>query len=379
MNVLFLTSSYPVPELPVLGIFVREHARAVARYADVAIAHIDRNENVRSIHVEGGSDPDFPSVRVRYPASPAPVSYAANLASTGLAYRRLRKEGFEPDVIHAHFFLAGAPAVLLGQIVGKPVVVTEQWSVFLPDDPMTLSRPMQKVARFTYEHADVVMPVSAALRNGIRASGTHADFRVVPNVVDTERFHPDGSRQNANDPKRLIGVGNLYDAKGWDDLLDALPLLRDRHALHLDIYGDGVLRTELEARASRNGIPDLVSFHGWCPKSEVAERLRDSDLFVIMSRYDSNPCALIEALASGVPAVGTSVGGIPEMLTPESGVLAEPRNVDSIAAAIDTALRRSGDWDRETIANDAKARYGLEVVGRAFASIYEEVIARRRR
>ena len=376
MKVLFLTSSYPVPEFPQLGIFVREHARAASRHAEVAIAHLDRTDTVRSIHVEGGADDEFRSVRVRYPATPAPVSYASNVAAALLAYRRLGREGFEPDIIHAHFFLAGAPAVVLGRLRRKPVVVTEQWSVFLADDPMTLSRPMQRVARFTFEHAAAVMPVSEALRDGIRAIGTRAEFHVVPNVVDTSRFHPGGAVSSSG---RLIGVGNLYEAKGWEDLLDALALVRDRgRQLHLDVYGDGLLRAELEARVSGLEIGELVTLHGWRPKDEVAERLRQSDVFVITSRYDSNPCAVIEALASGVPVVGTAVGGIPEMVTEQSGILARAGSAESIADALEAALDRDS-WDREDIARTAKERYGLERVGDDFAAIYRDALARKRR
>lgn len=370
MKVLFLTSSYPVPEHAWLGIFVREHARAASRSAEIAVAHIDRSEGVRGIHVEQGTDDEFPSVRVRYPASPAPLSYVSNIAAAAAAYRRLR---FEPDVIHAHFFLAGAPAVVLGRLLRKPVVVTEQWSVFLDDDPMTLSPAMRRVARFAFDRADMVLPVSAALRDGIRAIGTRADLRVVPNVVDTGRFHPDGGPAAG----RLIGVGGLYDAKGWEDLFDALALVRSRaHDIHLDLFGDGVLRAALEARAARLGIADLVTFHGWRPKDEVAAELRRSELFLITSRYDSNPCAVIEALASGVPVVGTSVGGIPEMVGDGLGVLAAPASPESIAQAIETALARS--WDRQAIARSAAERYGLETVGEALGSVYAEALARRR-
>jgi glycosyltransferase involved in cell wall biosynthesis len=372
---MFLTSSYPVPEFPQLGIFVREHARAASNHAELAVAHIDRTDAVRSVRVEQGTDEEFRSVRVRYPASPAPLSYAANIAAALLAYRHLRRAGFEPDVIHAHFFLAGAPAILLGRMLRKPVVVTEQWSAFLPEDPMALSPTMQRVARFVFEHADTVMPVSEALRDGIRRLGTDATFHVVPNAVDTKRFHADGA---ASRPGRLIGVGNLYEAKGWDDLLDALAILRERgRALHLDIYGDGVLRSELEQQVARLAIGDLVSFHGWRPKDEVADNLRRSDVFVITSRYDSNPCAVIEALASGLPVVGTAVGGIPEMIRDGQGILAESGSPESIAATIDAAL--DAEWDRVRIAQIAEARYGFDHVGEEFAAIYERATARKQR
>jgi glycosyltransferase involved in cell wall biosynthesis len=173
----------------------------------------------------------------------------------------------------------------------------------------------------------------------------------------------------------LIGVGSLYDAKGWEHLLDALALV-DRE-LHLDLIGDGILRPDLEARAAQLGVADKVTFHGWRPKEEVAERLREADLFVITSQYDSNPCAVIEALASGVPVVATAVGGIPEMVTDGMGLLAEPGDPDSIADAIDTALAQT--WDHDAIARTAGDRYGLARVGADFAAIYDEALTRRRR
>lgn len=378
MKVLFLTSSYPVPEHPWLGIFVREHARAVAPHADVAVALLDRSEEARAIRIEDADD-EFRAVRARYPTRPAPVSYLANVLAAALAYRRLRRTGFDPDLIHAHFFLAGAPAVLLGRMLRKPVVVTEQWSVFLSDDPMTLSPAMQRVARYTYEHADTVMPVSEALRDGIKAIGTQADFRVVPNVVDTALFHPNGTDGKLAGVGRLIGVGGLYDAKGWEDLIEALALVASHREVRLDLVGDGVLRSKLEAQVARLGMNEIVTFHGWRPKEEVAERLRASDLFVITSHYDSNPCAVIEALASGVPVVATAVGGIPEMVTDGMGVLAEPGRPASIAAAIDAAIDADRGWDHQAIASAARDRYGAERIGSDFAAIYAEAIERRRR
>lgn len=376
MKVLFLTSSYPVPEHPWLGIFVREHARAVAPHAEVAVALLDRSDDVRSVHVED-VEGEFKSVRAKYPTRPSALSYLSNLSAAVRAYRRLRRAGFDPDVIHAHFFLAGAPAVVLGRLFRKPVVVTEQWSVFLPDDPMTLSPAMRRVARFAYERAAVVMPVSAALRDGIRAIGTQADLRVVPNVVDTRLFHPNGGVAPHGGPARLIGVGGLYDAKGWEHLLDALALLGPNREFHLDLVGDGVLRPELEAQAARLGIDDRVAFHGWRPKDEVAERLREADIFVITSHYDSNPCAVIEALASGLPIVATAVGGIPEMVTDGLGILADPGRPAGIAAAIDAALERP--WDHDAIAETARDRYGFDRVGAELTAIYDEAVERRRR
>lgn len=378
-RVLFLTAAYPIPDHQLVGIFVKEHARAVAAHYDVAVVHLDRQDDVRGlIQIDEVDDPEFPTVRIRYPRGPAQLSYAGNLAAAVTGLYRLRRRGFDPDVLHAHFFLAGIPAVMLGWALHKPVVVTEQWSVFLPTDPATLSPLMRRAARFAFTRADIVLPVSAALRDGIRALGVDARFEVVPNVVDLERFHPSGDSERNGGLRRLIGVGGLYEAKGWNFLIEAVALLaRSRRDFHLEIVGDGELRRPYEELVRSRGIEDLVTFRGWVPKEDVPAMLRRSDLFVLASRYDSNPCAVIEALASGLPVVATAVGGIPEMVHEGMGLLAEPEDAESIAARIASAFDDSGRWDRAAIARAAHERYGADRVGRRLAEIYDEVVGAR--
>jgi len=273
-------------------------------------------------------------------------------------------------VIHAHFFLAGVPAVLLGRLAHTPVVVTEQWSVFLPDDPMQLTRPLRAAARFAYEHAAVVLPVSEALQRGIASHGIHARFEVVPNVVDTSLFSESGDSRNG----RLLAVGLLYEAKGYEYLLEALALLRrEGRDLDLDIVGDGPERAAYTRLADELGLNEHAVFHGIVPKPEVARRMREASLFVLTSRYDNNPCVLIEAMASGLPVVATSVGGIPEVVDKRSGILARPRDPRSIADSIAAALDRPGGWDRRAIAASAATRFGRTEIGRRLAEIYERV------
>jgi len=379
MRVLFLTASYPTAEGPAIGIFVKEHARAAAEHAEVAVVHLDRAD-VRGVHVVEEPHEEFATWRARYPRRPAAISYAGNVAAALAAYRRVRRAGFDPDVIHAHFFLAGVPAVVLGRLFRKPVVITEQWSVFLPDDPTALGTLPRRAAKFAFEHADVVMPVSDALRAGIEAQGIRAKFRVVPNVFDEALFRPNGARDNEGRPARLLTVGAMYEAKGYDYLLEAVAILaRERRDFTLDVVGDGAdLLPQYEELRERLGVERLVSFLGLRPKEEVAARMRAADLFVITSRYDSNPCVLIEALGSGVPAVGTAVGGIPEMIRNGSGLLARPHDPADIARQIGAALDGLGAFDREAIAADARARFGRAQIGRAFAEIYGEALARRR-
>jgi glycosyltransferase involved in cell wall biosynthesis len=373
-NVLVVTTSYPTRESPAAGSFVREHARSVGDRHRVAILHLERTPGLRGLRIERDHG-ELPLVRVRFPERPTALSYAALLAAGTLGFRAVRRAGFDPDLLHAHFLTAAVPATLLGRIRRLPVVVSEHWSVFLPDDPMELSPLLRRAARLAFESAAVVLPVSEALDRGIADHGIQARTRVVPNAVDTALFTPPPPRA-LGAPMRLLTVALFYEAKGVDLLLKAVARLRtQREDFVLDVVGDGALRGEYEALAQRLGIEGVVKFHGLRTKPEIAEHMREADLYVLPSRFDNNPVALLEALASGLPAVATAVGGVPELVTDPS-LLAAPDPAE-LARTIGGALDRLDTFDRTEIGRRAAERYGTEAVGRALIDVYDEVLARR--
>lgn len=378
MKVLFLTSSYPTPEAPVAGIFVQEHARAAALHAEVAVIHLDRGGSKR-LRITNVPDAEFPTVRVSYPRVPLALSGCAHLVGAARGFRQLRRRGFDPGVIHAHFFLAGFPAVLLGRRHRKAVVVTEHWSVFLREDPMSLGPFLRWAARFTFTKADAVLPVSEALRRGIAESlGIDPRARVVPNAVDSDLFFPAAVRVEA-DELHLLSVGLHYPAKGVDMLLEAVAQLRkERGEFRLLIAGDGPQRVELEELAQELGVAQLVSFLGLRTKPQVAELMRHADLFVLPSRFETGAVAASEALMSGLPVVGTRVGAVPELVDEGSGVLATP-DARALANAIATAIDQRDEFDRPLIARRARERYGRDAIGRLLEEVYTSCLARDRR
>ncbi len=351
MKVLVLTTAYPTPEAPVAGIFVREHVEAARPHAEVEVVHLERGD-MRRIEV----DRDDEAWRVRYPARPATPWHLA-AAIRGLRLVR------DHDLVHAHFFLAGLPAVLFQR---RPVVVGEHWSVFLPEDPMRLGRGGVLAARVAFGRAALALPVSAALQRGIEAHGVHARFRLVPNVVDTSLFRP-GSGERSG----LLAVGLLYDAKGFDVLLEALSLLPGER---LTLVGDGPLRQPLEEQARRLGIADRVVFRGHAPKVEVAELMQRARVVVVPSRFETSGVVAIEALATATPVVASAAGALPELLD-GSGTLAQPGDPTDLARAIrhELGVERS----LAAVAAQVAERHSRERVGAELAEIYRAVASRR--
>jgi glycosyltransferase involved in cell wall biosynthesis len=304
------------------------------------------------------------------------ASYGLYLSSAIRAYRRLRGRGLRPDVIHAHVYVAGVPAAAIGSRSGIPVVLTEQTSAF---PRRTLSRVEVRKARYAYKRVARALPVSRHLLEAIRSYGIDVPFEVVPNVVDTSLFFPpDAKRDKETVERRLLFVGNLEpsQSKGFPTLLRALACLNDRRPdWRLDVFGDGPERGSYETSAGALGLGEQLRFHGSQPKTVIAEMMRGSDLFVLPSRFDNLPCAVVEALASGLPVVSTTVGGIPELVDERSGRLVAPDDPVALADTIDDTLGDLDIFDRRAIAETARNQYSLEVVGERLGRIYESVLA----
>jgi glycosyltransferase involved in cell wall biosynthesis len=141
---------------------------------------------------------------------------------------------------------------------------------------------------------------------------------------------PQGSR-----PFRLVAVGSLENPnKAMDVLIDALAqCVKSGLDARLVVVGGGRLQPDLEAQCRSLGVADRVDFRGWVPSgAAVRAVVDDADLFVMPSRTEGLPRALIEAMARALPCVGSSVGGIPELLTPDC--LVAPDDVAALAAKI---------------------------------------------
>jgi glycosyltransferase involved in cell wall biosynthesis len=375
MRVLVVPKWYPWPDRPVFGIFCREQARALAPAHDVVVLASDavRSPGFPVFELIDGIEDGLRTIRVRY-RRPAfrPAAMACQLAGMLAALRRLRREGWRPEIVHAHVYSAALPALVLGRVSRAPVVVSEHFTGFQRG---LITGYDRLTARLAFRFADLVAPVSEDLARQVRELEPRARVRVVANVVDADVFHPPAERP-ANDPPRLLAVAALAAKKGLAYLLDAIAELRPSRPLTLDVVGGGDERAALEARTRELGLERAVSFRGELPKAEVAELMRDSDLFVLPSLHENLPCVLIESLASGVPFVASDVGGVRELVDGPGGTLVAPGDPRALAAAIATALDGRAGVDPGALAQRARARFGYETFERTWTAIYRELVTR---
>ena len=155
-------------------------------------------------------------------------------------------------------------------------------------------------------------------------------------------------------PPRLLSIGRLTGQKGFDILLRAAALLRQRSVqFELTIVGEGPQRAELEHLARELGLQEAVRLAGACSEGACLGLMQNAAVFVLASRNEGTPVVCMEAMATGVPVVATTVGGIPEIIEHGvNGILIPPESPADVADAIEKLLADPGL--RKRLAREAR-------------------------
>jgi glycosyltransferase involved in cell wall biosynthesis len=291
--------------------------------------------------------------------------------------------GLRPDVVHGYLFGPNLFAALAGRLAGVPVVAVAKRNLD------AFETPRQAWAeRVAHRLATHVTAVSEAVADSVAALGVpRGRVTVIPNGVDAARFADGPSVEEARlvlgaDASPLVGsVGCLAARKDYGTLLAALARLAGRGTpFRAALVGDGVERAALEERASALGLAARLRFLGERP--HVERLLPGMDVFVLSSREEGIPNALLEAMAAGRPCVATAVGGTPEVLRDgETGWLVPPADPGALADALADALGRPAEARRRGAAARRAVREGMsiEAMARRHADFYREAVAARRR
>jgi glycosyltransferase involved in cell wall biosynthesis len=181
------------------------------------------------------------------------------------------------------------------------------------------------------------------------------NIRVIPNGVDVESFRP------MEDAKRfdLIFVGRFQLAKGLDVLLNALPLVRGKDGTCPSLGIIGEFNDAQHAYLSsvvHHSIRERVAFLGKIERSEMPHILNSARFLVAPSRYESFGLPALEATSCGIPVIASRVGGLPEIIDEDTGILVEPLRPSVLAASIEKALEQESLQESALKNGPARAR-----------------------
>ena len=255
--------------------------------------------------------------------------------------RRLMEDGFDFDLIDAHYYYPdGVAAMLIAEAIGKPFIVTARGTDLnlIPqyDKPRALILETAAKARASVGVCKALMDELAGL------GADPGKLNVWRNGVDLQRFHVvdrEIVRQQLNLPKRegrwLISVGHLVERKGHHIAIEALTGLPEN--TRLIVAGQGPERAALEALAQRLGVTERVIFTGQVANEDLYRWYNAADALVLCSDREGWANVLLEAMACGTPVIATNIWGTPEVVSrPEAGVLMPSRSAAGLQTAYST-------------------------------------------
>ena len=325
---------------------------------------------------------ELPGVSERMAAAGVPYrtfGLAATNPLPALGIRRALQET-QPDVLHLHLEASTLVGALAARSLPKPPLLVAS----VANDPYRQTRFHRWAGRRRAPYMDLHITHSRGIRDSVLRAygGRPGRVEVVSLGIDLGRF-----RRDLADPARVAeyrsgaepvvgAIGRLAPQKAMHVLIDAAPALVAAHPkLRVLIVGDGPLRAELEAQAARLGVAHAVRFTGY--QEDVVSAYAAMDVFVLPSRDEGFGLVFLEAMAMGVPVVGTRVigsedavdDGVTGLLVPYADPSALTGAVRGILESPDLARRL-----RETASERVRRVYSREQCAARVEELYRELL-----
>ncbi len=352
MKVLLFSSLYPSSARPIHGIFVETRLRELLKLGGVEAKVVAPVPWFPWNHPRFGEYAKFAAtprlehhngIEVHHPRYLLPPKVGMTVAPYAMAIsalrtiRKLQRDGFDFDLIDAHYYYPdGVAASMLARWLKKPFVVTARGTDLNLIPQYTLPR---RWILQTAEQAHASIGVCQALMDALRELGAEpSKLHTLRNGVDLERFRPEpreAARQKLGlEPgcTYLLSVGHLIERKGHHIAVEALVNLPTD--VRLVVVGSGQEEGNLKALARRLGVTDRVHFTGAVAQTDLRWWYSAANALLLCSSREGWANVLLEAMACGTPVVATNIWGTPDIVTgPDAGVLMATRDASGLVDA----------------------------------------------
>lgn len=351
MKILLFSSLFPSSVRPIHGIFVETRLRELLKTGEVEarvvapVAWFPLTSGRFGEYSLFARTPKYErrnGIEVHHPRYLSLPRIGMNLAPYAMALgalpvlRRLRREGFDFELIDAHYYYPdGVAAGLLARWLGKPFVVTARGTDLNLISEYAFPR---RLILQTARQASASIGVCQALMDHLRDLGADASsLLTLRNGVDLERFVPEAREQARQhlgleaDGTYMLSVGHLIERKGHHIAIESLPMLPE---VHLLIAGAGPERDSLEHLAAGLGVTDRVRFVGVVDQADLKWWYSAANVFALCSSREGWANVLLESMACGTPVLASNIWGTPEVVSDSAaGLLLERRDAGALADA----------------------------------------------
>ena len=287
------------------------------------------------------------------------------------------------DLLHVHYAIPHSVSAYLARAMLRPRRVPFVTTLHGTDITLVgIDRSYLPITRFSIEESNAVTAISEYLRQvTLKEFDIQRPIEMIPNFVNCDVFQPakDNSRREEFAPgneKVLVHLSNFRPVKRVPDVIEIFALVRKEIPAKLLMIGDGPDRATAEWMVHQNGLASAVTFLG--KQSQVQELLNCADLMLLPSDLESFGLAVLEAMACGVPAVCSRVGGVPEVVSDGvEGYLVTPRDIKTMAARALEILTDPGRQERmgKAARERALSQFCSTRIIPLYERLYERVMA----
>ena len=288
---------------------------------------------------------------------------------------------FKPDVVHIFFAIPDGP---IGWVLKRthrlPYLISLR-GADVPSDEVkrfaTAYKVLKPFVERLYRDADAMVSVSNGLRDQAHQLSPDVAIDVITNAIDLSMFTPPLQRP-ANNAPRLIYVGRLTPAKNPALLLDVLTVLQTMGAppVLLEFVGEGDQRSRLEALVIEKNLTRQVTFSGWVDRGSLPKHYHQADIFVTATTWEGMPNTVLEAMATGLPIIGTQAPGMEQLISDgRNGYLVPPNDAQTMADRLGRLLnnpddrRRMGRESRKI----AERQFSWEHIAAQYVEVYQRI------
>lgn len=312
--------------------------------------------------------------------------YGKQALSLRLFYTLLPFIGKESTyhIIHCHFGPNGIFGVLLKELGIKGKIITTFHGY---DMSVFISSNGNKVYKNLFLNGDLFLPISDCWRRKLVELGCDVEKIMTHHVgIDLEKFKYSERKIQPGEPVKILTVGRLVEKKGHEYAIKAVAkvIAKHRNVIYA-VAGDGPLRNRLEDLVLESGIENYVQFLGAVEQDEVLKLLQNIHIFLLPSATASNgdmegiPVSLMEAMATGMPAISTYHSGIPELIQDgKSGFLVPERDVNTLAEKLEYLIEHPEQWPEmgRFGRKFVEENYDIKRLNRQLADIYKKCLAK---
>ena len=375
MYILHIPSWFPNEQNPYDGSFIEKHVSCIAmRYRSITLRVIPKMQIVNKMEFIEKDNHIFVNCYYKKYSS-FPKKIWSKIEKEYL-YRKAAKEIVKkygkPEMIHLHVaFPMGNFAKSLSKKWNIPLVLTEHWSIYQPQNKGSMTPALHRKLSKIYKAVTAYSTVSANLQQLISEQFHHQRSMVIPNVVDTDKFKPSHSH---NEKKQIIHISTLHEVKNFGGILKAIQMLsKKRDDFVLKVIHEN--RNKIfETFVTENQLDDKIVFLGSKNEDEVAQELGKSDFLLLFSNYETFGVVVIESFACGKPVVATRVGGVAETVNESRGIFAKTNDCHDLAEKLDYMLDHYQEYDSVAIREYAENNFSREVISKHFQEFYGKFI-----